>query len=150
MAFEKPDGTLIGFARTVWAAIDMETRRPTNVLELEGLLDYKLEQELPIAGTRKIPQIKDEEPAGKFTIRYSDIDINGHLNSMKYIEHFVDMFDIDMFKKKNIRRFEINYINEALFGTRLYLYKKEESNDTYILEMKNDDVVISSSRIVWE
>lgn len=150
VAFEKLDGTLIGFARTVWAAIDMETRRPTNVLELEGLLDYKLEQELPIAGTRKIPQIKDEEPAGKFTIRYSDVDINGHLNSMKYIEHFVDMFDIDMFKKKDIRRFEINFLNEAYFGTRLHLYKKEETQDTFILEMKNDDVVISSSRIVWE
>ncbi|NDV45647.1 acyl-[acyl-carrier-protein] thioesterase [Paludibacter sp. 221] len=150
VSFETLDGKQIGFARTVWAAIDIETRRPTNVLELEGLSDYKVEQELPIIGARKIPAIKDQEPVGKFTIRYSDIDINGHLNSMKYIEHFIDMFDMEMFKIKDIRRFEINYTNEAYFGTRLHLYKKEETDSTYILEMKNEDVVISSSRVIWE
>lgn len=151
VSFETLEGKQIGFARTVWAAIDMETRRPTNVLEMGGLADYKVEQqELPIEGTKKIPLLKDIEPIGKFTVRYSDIDINGHLNSMKYIEHFVDMFDMEMFKTKDIRRFEINYTNEAHFGTRLHLYKKEEAEGTYILEMKNDEALISSARVMWK
>ncbi len=150
VSFESQDGKQIGFARTIWAAIDMETRRPTNVLELEGLSDYKISQELPISGTRKIPAIKDLDPVGKFTVRYSDIDINGHLNSMKYIEHFTDMFDIEMFRTKDIRRFEINYTNEAYFGSRLKLYKKEEDTEnSYILEMRSDDALISSARVIW-
>lgn len=150
VSFETLDGKQLGFARTIWAAIDMETRRPTNVLELGGLSDYKVMQELPIDGPKKIPAIKDEEPTGKFTVRYSDIDINGHLNSMKYIEHFVDMFDMEMFKTKDIRRFEINYTNEAHFGSSLRLYNKEEAENTFILEMKKEDTLISSSRVYWE
>lgn len=150
VSFETLDGKQIGFARTIWAAIDMETRRPTNVLELEGLLDYKIEQPLPIDGARKIPAIKDMDPVGKFTVRYSDIDINGHLNSMKYIEHFIDMFDMEMFKTKDIRRFEINYTNEAHFGSRLKLYRKEEVENAFILEMKSDEALISSARVIWQ
>jgi len=150
ISFEKLDGKQIGFARTIWAAIDIETRRPTNVLELEGLLDYKVEQKIPVEGAKKIPPIKDMEPAGKFTIRYSDIDINGHLNSMKYIEHFIDMFDMEMFKAKDIYRFELNYTHEAHFGSRLHLYKREEEENIFILEMKKDETVISSSRVCWK
>jgi len=150
ISFERPDGKQIGFARTVWAAIDIETRRPTNVLEMKDLADYKVEQEIPIEGARKIPSIKNQEPVGKFTIRYSDIDINGHLNSMKYIEHFVDMFDMEMFRAKDIYRFEINYANEAHFGTSLRLYKTEETENIFVLEMKKEDMVISSSRVCWK
>ena len=151
IAFETVDGKLLGFARTIWAAIDLDTRRPTNLLELQELTDYTVEkQEIPIAGTKKIPQIKDEPSVGKFTVRYSDIDINGHLNSMKYIEHFIDMFDMEMFKTKDIRRIEMNYSNEAHFDTTLHLHKKQESENTFILEMKKDDTLISASRVYWE
>ena len=150
VAFETLDGKLLGFARTIWAAIDMKTRRPTNVFELQGLTDYIAEQEIPIEGAKKIPQIKNEESVGKFTVRYSDIDINGHLNSMKYIEHFVDMFSMEMFNTKEIRRIEMNYSNEAHFGTSIRLYKKEEATDTFILEMKKEDILISSARLYWE
>jgi acyl-ACP thioesterase len=150
VAFETLDGKPLGFARTVWAAIDMETRRPTNILELQGLTNYITEQEIPVEGAKKIPLLKDEESVGKFTVRYSDIDINGHLNSMKYIEHFIDMFNLEMFKIKDIRRIEMNYTNEAHFGTSLRLYKKEETENTFILEMKKEDVLISSSRVYWE
>lgn len=149
VSFEKSDGKLIGFARTVWAAIDVTTRKPTNVLELPGLINYKTESDLLIEGAKKIHSLKEVDPAGKFTVRYSDVDINGHLNSMKYIEHFVDMFNIEMFKTKDIRRIEVNYINEAHFDTSLRLYKKEEAENVYVLEMRKEDVVISCCRVYW-
>ncbi len=150
VSFETPEGRQLAFARTVWAAIDITTRRPTNVLEMEGLSDFKIEQELPIEGAKKIPPLKDAQATGKFTIRYSDIDINGHLNSMKYIEHFIDMFDMEVFKTKDIYRFEINYANEAHFGNTLRLYKARESENTFILEMRKEETMISSCRVYWK
>jgi len=149
VAFETSDGKPLGFARTIWAAIDVQTRRPTNLLELQGLVDYVTEQEIPIEGPKKIPPLKDEMPVGKFTVRYSDIDINRHLNSMKYIEHFVDMFDMDMFITKDIRRIELIYANEAHFGTSIRLYKQEEESGVFSLEMRKDDVLISAARVYW-
>lgn len=149
-AFENEDGKMLGYARSIWASIDLETRRPTNVLELEGLSDYSTGEPAPIDGMKKILPIKDMEPFNSFEVKYSDIDINKHLNSMKYIEHYVDQFDIDMFKEKEIKRFEISYLNEAHYGANLAIFKKEESENSFVLEMKDGDITISSARITWK
>ena len=150
-SFEDEQGREIGFAKSLWASIDLESRKPTNVLELEGLSDYITERENPIEGMTKIPALKDNyEQACEFVVKYSDVDINKHLNSMKYIEHFVDVFDIDMFREKEIRRIEINYISEGGYGTKLDILKREEANGIFVLEMKDVDTTVCSTRITWE
>lgn len=150
-SFENENGKEIGFAKSLWASIDLKSRKPTNVLELEGLSEYIVEKENPIDGMTKIPILKDSfDIATDFVVKYSDVDINKHLNSMKYIEHFVDVFDIDMFREKEIYRIEINYISEGRYGTKLDILKKEEDNDSYILEMRNIDTSVCSTRIVWK
>jgi medium-chain acyl-[acyl-carrier-protein] hydrolase len=150
-AFCNEEGKEIGFARSIWASIDLETRRPTNVLELDGLSDYiNKEQNCPIEGMKKIPLIKDVDPVDSFIVKYSDIDINKHLNSMKYIEHFVDIFDLDMFKEKEIHRFEINYVNEAHYGSTIQMLKREDQENVFTLEMNCEGTNISLSRITWK
>lgn len=151
-AFEDKDGKEIGFAKSLWASIDLKTRKPTNILELEGLSDYiDSERQCPIETTNRIPPLKDSyELATDFIVKYSDVDINRHLNSMKYIEHLVDVFDIDMFKEKEIHRIEINYIAEGHYGTKLDILKREEENNSYILEMKDGEINICSARIIWK
>lgn len=149
-SFQNENGENIGYARSIWAAIDLETRRPTNVLELEGLIDYINGHELcPIDGLKKILPIKETSPISSFEVKYSDIDINGHLNSMKYIEHFVDLFDLNTFKEKKIRRYEINYISEGRYGSTIDLLKKEDNENISVLEMKDGDTVLSTSRVTW-
>ena len=150
-AFLNEEGKEIGFARSVWASIDIETRKPTNVLELDGLCNYiNKEKSCPIEGMKKVLAVKEVTPMDQFIVKYSDVDINGHLNSMKYIEHFVDMFDLEIFKEKEIRRFEINYVTEALYGSTLQLLKKEESDNVFVLEMRKDDINVSLSRVTWK
>lgn len=150
-SFEDEQGRVIGFAKSLWASIDLETRKPTNVLELDGLSDYIAEKENPIEGMTKIPALKDDyEVATDFVVKYSDVDINKHLNSMKYIEHFVDVFDIDMFREKEIRRIEINYISEGRYGTKLDILKRTEKDNIFVLEMKDGDMTVCSTRIIWD
>lgn len=149
-AFFDANGRNLGYAKTIWASIDLETRRPTNVLELEGLSDYITKDvECPIEGLKKILPIKDESIFDSFDVKYSDIDINKHLNSMKYIEHFVDVFTLDDYKESEIERFEINYIAEAVYGDHLEFVKKEEDAKVYVVEMKKEDRVVSSARVTW-
>lgn len=152
-AFENDEGKNLGYAKTVWASIDLATRRPTNVNDLEKLVSYIYKEgECPIEGLKKIPALKDNyEVVSEFDVKYSDIDINKHLNSMKYIEHMVDVFDINMYEQKEIKRFEINYVNEGRYGAQLEIIKREEeSGSVYILEMKYGETTICSSRMIWK
>ncbi|MDH6355512.1 medium-chain acyl-[acyl-carrier-protein] hydrolase [Dysgonomonas sp. PH5-45] len=148
-SIEDSSGRELGFARSVWASIDLETRRPANVLELDGLVEYKHDKECPMGNAVKIPQLKESDVLGSFKVQYSDIDINKHLNSMKYIEHFVDVFPIELFVEKEISLFEINYLHEGRYGTQLNVMGKETTESVYQLEMKEPDRVICAARVTW-
>lgn len=149
-SIEDHTGKEIGFARSLWASIDLETRRATNVLELEGLLDYKSDKPCPIEPAGKIVPIKEDLiPKTSFEVKYSDIDINKHLNSMKYIEHFVDVFPLSMYQQKEIKQFEINYIKEGQYASALDIVEKEETDSVFVLEMKECDKSICLARVSW-
>ena len=58
---------------------------------------------------------------------YSDIDINGHVNSIKYIEHILDLFPIEYYKKYRIKKFDIAYIMESHNNDKLNFYTNIDS-----------------------
>ena len=123
------DGRTLGYARSVWAMISMNTRKPADLLTLhEGhITDYVYpDYPCPIAKPSRI-RVTATEPQGEFTARYSDIDINGHLNSIRYIEHILDLFPLDLFRTHRLQRFEIAYVAEGYYGDRLGLYVEESS-----------------------
>ena len=135
--FEITDSTdkTLGYAHSIWAAIDMETRRPT-LLNIEKLKDVFSNRACPIEKPGKIIAAETDDALYEpYKVKYSDIDINGHLNSIKYIEHLLNLFDLDMFRNNYISRFEISYISEGHFGMDLMLYKKALENNKYSLSI---------------
>lgn len=143
-------GEVIGYARSIWAAIDMNTRRPKDILSWRpDLAEYIVNDvDCPVRKPGKVPEVKGEAITG-YTVRYSDIDINCHMNSIKYIEHTIDAFDLDIFKEKSIRFFEIAYLAEGAFGDKLKLYKEEVSPGEFIIDTKREDVSLCRCRVVW-
>jgi len=76
--FELADenGKTFGFARSIWAAIDVETRRPT-LLDIEALGKYIDERPCPIEKPGKIMPAENKAEGIPYSIKYSDLDING-------------------------------------------------------------------------
>ena len=60
---------------------------------------------------------------------YNDVDINGHVNSVKYIEHVLDLWPMDWYREHAIKRFEIAYVAEAHAGEQLSFYMEQEGED---------------------
>ena len=120
-------GEAIGYARSVWAMIDLDSRRPVNLVTMhEGRInDYICTgRECPIEKPGRI-KVTAQEPAYSFSAKFSDIDINGHVNSIRYIEHILDLLPLEKHKTERLRRFEIAYITESYFGDQLDLYMEE-------------------------
>ena len=145
------DGKTIGYARSVWAMISMETRKPADLLALHGenLNRYASDRECPIAKPGRI-KVAAGEPVEVYQIRYSDIDINGHVNSIKYIEHILDLFPMDTFKEKQIKRFEMAYVAESYYGDSLSFYLEEKNEEEYDVEVrKNNQEVVVRSKVIF-
>ena len=150
--FIDPNEKVMGYARTVWAAIDIATRRPIDIPSWRpDILEFvQAERECPVEKINKIPEVENIESTMGYTVRYSDIDINKHMNSVKYIEHIINVFDLNMFKEKFIRKFEIVFLAEGMFGDKLKLYKQSLSENEYIIDTKKGEDSICRSRIIWK
>ena len=144
------EGKPIGYARSVWAMISMETRKPADLLTLHGgsIAEYVCDKECPISKPGRI-KVTTDKPVEEYRTRYSDIDINGHVNSIKYIEHILDLFPMETFRKKRIHRFEMAYVAESYYGDTLCFYREEVAPDEYDIEVrKNATEVVVRSKVV--
>ncbi|MDR1357098.1 MAG: acyl-[acyl-carrier-protein] thioesterase [Tannerellaceae bacterium] len=137
-----------GYARSIWAAIDMETRRPTP-LDVEALNTYRVDRPCPIEKPGKIAPVENTVPGEPYRIRYSDLDINGHLNSIRYMERLLDMFDIGMYAIRDISRFEIAYMSEGKYGMNLSIHCREASPGVYNMAMCNEGKAICRAAVAW-
>lgn len=130
-------GRKMGYARSVWAMINLNTRKPADLLSIhEGsIMDYVCDEPCPIEKPSRI-KVSDEKPLAVRTAKYSDIDVNGHVNSIRYIEHVLDLFPLDQYREKRVRRFEIAYVAESHYGDELMFYREQTTENEYHVEIR--------------
>lgn len=147
------DGRPIGYARSVWAMIGMETRKPADLLALHGgcITDYICaDKECPIDKPGRV-KVNAVEPEARVEARYSDIDINGHVNSIRYIEHILDLFPLSMFSERRLKRFEVAYVAESYFGDVLFIYKEQKAENEFDVEIKKNGLeTVVRSKVIFQ
>ena len=132
--------------------ISMETRKPADLLTLHGggITNYVCDKECPIGKPGRI-KVAQQAPVAEYLTKYSDIDINGHVNSIKYIEHILDLFPMETFKEKSIRRFEMAYVAESYYGDTLSFYLEEKAENEFDIEVKkNNQEVVVRSKVIFK
>ena len=135
-----------GYGRSIWAMIDTETRQPTDIFSIDnGAINNWIEKEkpCPIEKGGRVKMSDAAELVRTIDTYYNDVDINGHINSVKYIEHVLDLWPIDWYSHYAIRRFEIAYVAEAHQGDRLAFYQER-------VQDASDDRQIYCVRIIKE
>jgi len=162
------DGRIYGYARSVWAMIDTETRHPADLLKLKDgdILRYLLtadEKPCPIEKHGRV-RVSSDTPYRCIDTYYGDIDINGHVNSVKYIEHILDLFPREQYEHHRIRRFEIAYKAESHLGDALILFCEENNGEHQVeirkrqgeseirlgeLEKRPAETVVQA-KVIWE
>lgn len=122
-------------ANSVWLIVDGKTRQvkrdPFMGRELPSIhMEDELEVPSKINETASIPLYTK-------TIRYSDIDLNTHLNNTRYIELIQDAFDINFYKDNQIKRITINYNAELKLNDEVTMYSN--GVNPYIISGRKDD-----------
>jgi len=149
------DGKVFGYGRSVWAMIDTETRQPTDILAIhDGAINewVEREKECPIAkGGRVKMDNEAAELVRTIDTYYNDVDINGHINSVKYIEHVLDLWDLSWYRDHRIARIEIAYVAEAHQGDRLSFYLEQTGDQEYCVRIcRSDGTEVVRSKVVFK
>ncbi len=107
---------VIGYARTIWVSIDLDTRRPANLDGFGFLQEVVFDKECPIDKQGKLRPIDPPQMCHPYRFQVSDIDVNRHVNSSRYVELIINQLDLTTYDKFYVSRFEIEYRHEAHYG----------------------------------
>lgn len=146
------EGKAIAYARSVWAMIDTETRKPVDLMAIHDgdIAGYICDKDCPIDKPSRI-KVNSKEPVAILPVKYSDMDINGHVNSIRYIEHILDLFPVDAFKEKRVRRFEMAYVAETMATDTMAYYMDKVDDDNFDIEVKKNQAdVVCRSKVIFD
>lgn len=150
--FRMRDGEekVLGHAKSTWAVIDMRTRHSVRLDTIPSMQQFVVDESVPVAEPSRIANIKGTV-ANNFTVKYSDIDINGHVNSLYYIQWLSDCFSLDYYKNHYIRRFEINFLKELVFGDSGDVHCRMASPRDYFFQIETREKgTACRARILFE
>lgn len=147
------DGRVYGYGRSIWAMIDTETRQPSDLFAIDnGSINNWIETEhdCPIEKGGRVKMSDNAQLIDTIKTHYNDVDINGHINSVKYIEHVLDLWPMEWYRDHRIKRFEIAYVAEAHAGDSLSFYREETGLGEYCIRIcRNDNVEVARSKVLF-
>ncbi len=148
-----------GYGRSIWAMIDTDTRQPQDLMAVHdgSIVDWvEAEKTCPIAKGGRVKMSHDAQLVRTIDTYYNDVDINGHINSVKYIEHVLDLWDIDWYREHAIRRFEIAYVAESHQGDQLSFYREQTGDNEYCVRITkhpmdgSEEAEVCRSKIIFK
>lgn len=143
-------GEIIGMASTAWLILDINTHRlirPKDMMEQFKLIIRDVQMfDKPLD---KISLPGESTILKQHQVAFSDLDIVGHVNNVRYMEWCIDAATTTANAELDIREFEINFNNEALFGDCIAIAGCEcsEGESYFLASRESDGKEIISARM---
>lgn len=124
------DGKPIGYIRSMWVAIDMNTRAMADLSTLDSDKLPLLKRKCPVGRLRN-HVITHDAPATRsyYTFKYCDIDLNRHVNTIRYLDLVLNLRTLDFFDRNKIKRLDASFEHECYYGERVKLLTGRDSAD---------------------
>jgi medium-chain acyl-[acyl-carrier-protein] hydrolase len=150
-------GEVLGAARSLWVFYSLERRRPIPVLpeivaawspDGTRCMERELE-EVRAPG----PDAVDEARA--YDVRGSDIDTNGHVNNVNYIEWALEAVPRGIFDTCSLTRVEGQYMKEVRYGQRVWpaaIAEEGRTSFSHAVFVKTDNGAldaVAAARTEW-
>lgn len=127
---ENGKGDVLARASSTWCVLNQNTRKIVfHPFGDNSFVEEHIEGEIPLPIKVVPPSLVFNQ---KRTVRYSDVDLNGHLNNTRYVEYISDLHDLEFHKNNNIKSIVINYEREAKCGEEVSLYSSLDNGVEYV------------------
>ena len=131
-----------------WLIINMENRRPVFINDFVPRLEEVCIAEGALPKYKHLRQSQmDISAQYQRCILYSDIDINRHLYSMRYLQMALDTFEVEYLERCNISEIDLNFIAEVLCGETVDVVRRSEGDVHQVEMMRNGSVVFRAE--IW-
>ncbi len=175
--FLGPAGTRLAGGSSAWLILDAQSRRPQRVNSFLSRItpvsrqatgrdpdkitgfeprEHFTQQQSPAAqaSAAVMPSASPNTELGRsapWSVRYSDVDLNGHANSARYIGWLADAYDAGWHREHAPRQLEINYLGESREADTLSLRTSQVAPQEFLHGIfKANGQEACLARICWE
>lgn len=121
--YDKHNNLLLN-ASSTWVVLNYETRK----VVINPFKDRKLPEEEDKNDLALPEKVLGESPALVETrkAKYSEVDMNGHINNTRYVDYILDLHDSEFHKKKMVKSLLVNFDKEIKEGDLISLYSNNQ------------------------
>jgi acyl-ACP thioesterase len=147
------DHQTIAAAISAWLVIDLQKRRPVRIAPF-------VERLKPIEGSHvlndrldKLPALSNPDHERSFVVRYSDLDINQHVNNVNFVEWLVEGVPAATLNSAVPSELEINFLAEAFYEDQILAACSAQDPDNttfhHSLTRQQDGRELARARTKW-
>ena len=122
----------VGEAVAAWVVADIDNRKMLRPSSIENIAISAPPDQVKERQLRLIRCPKDKKHVYDRTVRYSDLDVNGHMNNTRYADVLADSLAAQELEGRFISELQLNYSQECKEGETMEISRLLEENRCYI------------------
>lgn len=147
------DNTL-AWALSKWSVLNLSTRKPapipTGIAQHMEPTNWDNAPWPTLGGAVVSAQLRQQmELVYQHQVRYSDLDINRHVNSAIWLAKGIDALPLERLEERSVSTLDIHFVNEGRPGDLLDIYHHQEPNANYISILRNN-ICCCNIHITWQ
>ena len=143
-------GKIRAVGSSIWIIMSADTRHVQRNAHLAEKFPLQGEQVFP-GKLKKIKPLTGPDFSAYSQIRYSELDVNRHMNNVSYLTRFLDEESEEFRSKYRIKEAELNFLRETGGGTWVRVgSEKHEDTKHYAIYRKRDEAELCRGKIVWQ
>ena len=128
------DGKQVGEAVSAWVLMHLDTEKLEKLSRFSELSRNFGESRCKGITLSKIRPTADPVFLEKRSLRYSDTDMNGHVNNTRYADFACDALRLDRREEGSfVSRLQVGYLNQCWPGEELSLYGAGTGEDSFVV-----------------
>jgi acyl-ACP thioesterase len=142
------EGEKLASATSAWLVLDKDKHRPLRLDRMTFPWEPgRCEMETDL---NKVSDLADGQPRAQFRAVFSDIDPNGHVTAMKYLQWVTDSHPRAVLEEKRPSSVEISFLAEAAIDDEVTVYSEQRDRHELCSVMRDGDrKELCRAKIEW-
>lgn len=122
----------VGEGVSAWVVADVEDRKMLRPSGIDTIAEAKVPDRAKTRQLKLIREPGEKEMIYARTVRYSDLDVNGHMNNTKYADVLMDAFSPEELEGRFISELQLNYSQECKIGETMSVFRQMTETGCYV------------------
>jgi medium-chain acyl-[acyl-carrier-protein] hydrolase len=131
---------LVAQTTSEWILIDVKAKRPKLYNPENNIFNQNKDKHALKDAVSVLDEINTDAESFSNQVKYSDIDLNQHLTTTRYIDWMMDTFSMDFHNTNKCKALILNFIREVPYNEKVDIHRrKDNSTNCFLFGFKKSD-----------